>query len=107
MKDFLIELKTQTKVVEAIAYKIDNGQAYMEELKAYLPKLNQIVTEILKKISDHMIDINQNFVLQVLNDIIYGIEQDDAVILEDVLRYGLIEIYEYVGIELQSENRYE
>lgn len=107
MKDFLIELKTQIKVVEAIAYKIDNGQAYMEELKAYLPKLNQIITEILKKISDHMIDINQNFVLQVLNDIIYGIEQDDAVILEDVLRYGLIEIYEYVGIELQSENHYE
>lgn len=104
MKDFLFELKSEIEVVETIANKIENGQTYMDELKAYLPKLNRVIIDILKNVNDKKIELNQNFVLQVLSDIIYGIEQEDSVFLEDVLRYGLIEIYDYVSAELQSED---
>lgn len=101
MEKFLIELKNQKEKIEVIADKIDNGECYMEEMKEYLPQLNQTITALFEMIQDSTLQINQNFVLQVLNDILYGIEHEDSVFLEDVLRYGLIEIYDYIGAEMQ------
>lgn len=109
MKNFLIELQHQSEMLEEIVTKIENGEAYMEELKAYLPVLNQTITTLFGMIKNPAIhlEINPDFVLQVLNDIIYGIEKEDPVYLADVLRYGLIEVYGYVGTELQREDHNE
>lgn len=106
MERFLIELEKQREIIDKIADRIENGESYMEEMKAYLPKLNQTITTLFEMIqgSTIQIEINQNFVLQVLNDILYGIEHEDSVFLEDVLRYGLIEIYDYIGAEMQRED---
>ena len=106
MNEFLIELQHQTEKVEAIAHKIENGEVYLEDMKGYLPELNKTVTTLFEMIQDStvQIDLNENFVLQVLNDILYGIEHEDSVFLEDVLRYGLIEIYDYIGTEMQRED---
>ena len=109
MDKFLAGLQQQRDTVDAIADKIENGEAYMEELRSYLPMLNQTILTLFEMIRDTVIPvaINGEFVLQVLNDILYGIEKEDPVFLVDVLRYGLIEIYDYVGMELQREDGHE
>lgn len=106
MDEFLIELQKQQEKVDTIVQKIENGEPYMEDIKKYLPELNRIITTLFEGMQNSLIniDLNQNFILQVLNDILYGIEHEDSVFLADVLRYGLIEIYNYVGVELQRED---
>ena len=105
MNEFLNELQQNIEAVENIELKIEQGKTYMDELKEYLPSLNKMMTEILGFVqnSEINIELNPEFVLQVLNDIIYGIENEDSVFLLDVLRYGLLEIYDYIAAELQSE----
>lgn len=109
MNNFLVNLQEQIERVELIAKKIESNEAYMEELKGYLPMLNQTILTLFDVIQNCTIpiEINSEFVLQVLNDILYGIEQEDSVYLLDVLRYGLIEIYVYIGMELQREECHE
>lgn len=104
MKDFLDELQSQRETAEKLATKAECGEAYMEEVKLYLPALNQTIAKLFERMQDPLkpIELNQDFVLQVLNDIIYGIEKEDSVCLTDVLRYGLIEIFDYVTAELQG-----
>lgn len=106
MDEFLIELQKQQEKVDTIVQKIENGEPYIEDIKKYLPELNRIITTLFEGMQNSLIniDLNQNFILQVLNDILYGIEHEDSVFLADVLRYGLIEIYNYVGVELQRED---
>ena len=99
MDHFLVELQHQKERVEAIAARIEQGQPYMDELKSYLPTLT--ISEVNQNTANPF-EIDQNFVLQVLNDIIYGIEKEDSVCLADVLRYGLLEIYDYAETELQQ-----
>ena len=98
-------LQEQTQIVEQISIQIENGENYLEELKGYLPLLNQLIILLFEKIADPQIDldVNQDFILQVLNDIIYGIEQEDTVYLLDVLRYGLLELFDYIMAELQGD----
>lgn len=105
MEGFLKQLQEHTGVVEEIGNRIECGEKYMEEVKNYLPLLNQIVMEIfqMKQGSGILTELNMEFVVQVLNDILYGMEHEDAVFLLDVLRYGLMEIYHYIETELQSE----
>lgn len=109
MKNFLDELRNQSEIIEQLAVKIEGGEPYERELKEYLPVLNQTIAKLFKIIQNptNPIEISQDFVLQVLHDILYGIEKEDTVCLADVLRYGLIEIFDYVGSELQSEAYYE
>lgn len=104
MDNFLDELQAQCKTAEDLADKIEREEAYMDELKAYLPTLTQTISKLFAMMQDGAaIDFSQDFVLQVLNDIIYGIENEDAVCLADVLRYGLVELFDYVTSELQRE----
>lgn len=105
MEEFYDLLRKNTKLVEEIGERIENRQSYIEELRAYLPSLNQMVTTILGIMQEPQIvlELNQAFILQVLSDILYGMENEDSVFLLDVLQYGLLEIYNYVGTELQSE----
>lgn len=105
MGEFDIFLRKNIELVEKIGDKIENRNPYMEDLREYLPFLNQIITTIVGLIQEPEIslELNQGFILQVLNDILYGIENEDSVFLLDVLRYGLLEIYHYVETELQSE----
>lgn len=109
MNEFLDGLRQHIEVVEELGDKIEHGEAYMEDMRNYLPSLNQMITTIfdLQQAPEISVEINQEFVFQVLNDIIYGIENEDSVFLLDVLRYGLLEIYYYIGTELQSEEYYE
>lgn len=104
MNEFLNLLQSQIETAEQIANKIENGEEYMEAVREYLPALNQTVTSIFQiaQEPDSALEINVDFVLQVLNDILYGIEHQDSVFLLDVLRYGLLEIYYYIGTELQG-----
>lgn len=104
MKDLLIELQEMNKKAEELAVKIEGGETYMEELKLYLPILNQTIMKLFEVIQnpENLLELSPDFVLQVLNDIIYGIENEDAVCLIDVLRYGLIELFDYVTAELHG-----
>lgn len=105
MENFLTELQNQSVVAENLARKMESGEAYMEELKLYLPTLNQTIVSLFEIMQnpESQLECSQNFIVQVLNDIIYGIEHEDTVCLTDVLRYGLIEIFNYVTEELQGE----
>lgn len=105
MEDFYDLLRKNAELVEEIGRKIENKQSYMEELRAYMPSLNQMVTTILGITQEPQVvlELNQAFILQVLSDILYGMENEDSVFLLDVLRYGLLEIYKYIETELQSE----
>lgn len=102
MEEFMEQLQQHIDAVEKIGDKIETGENYIEEIKCYLPSLNQIITEIFQ-MTGVLPELNQEFVVQVLNDILYGIEYRDSVYLLDVLRYGLLEIYNYIKTELQSE----
>jgi hypothetical protein len=88
--------------LDRIGNKIENEEIYMGELKACLPEINQRIQAIfaLTEDSEVSLGINKEFVLQVLSDLVYGIEQEDQVFLLDVLRYGLLEIYYFVGTEI-------
>ncbi len=109
MNEFLKLLQSQIETAEQIGNKIENGEEYMEDIRAYLPSLNQTVTSIFQIAQEpgSGLEINAEFVLQVLNDILYGIEHRDSVFLLDVLRYGLLEIYYYLAEELQSGGEHE
>lgn len=104
MNEFLNLLQSQIETAEEIGNKIENNEEYMEAFREYLPSLNQMLTSIfqMSQGSETVMEISPEFVLQVLNDILYGIEHQDSVFLLDVLRYGLLEIYYYIGTELQE-----
>lgn len=105
MGEFDIFLKKNIELVEQISDRIENREPYMEGLRKYLPFLNQMITIIVGLIQEPGIssELNQGFILQVLSDILYGMEHEDSVFLLDVLRYGLLEIYHYIEEELKSE----
>lgn len=100
-----IEIEPHMERIQHICCLIENGEAYLEELTTYLTALNRIIGAILSYAANqgNSFFINEEFVVQVLKDIVYGIEHKDSVFLLDVLRYGLLEIYSYTRDELQSE----
>ena len=104
MEEFSNLLWENINIVKDLGDKIENQKAFIEDIRDYLPSLNQMIMSIFTVIQELEIpiDLNQDFIIQVLNDILYGIENEDFVFLLDVLRYGLLEIYEYIGSELQD-----
>ena len=102
MDELMNGIQRHIETVEAIGTKIEQGETYLDELRGYLPSLNQMITGIFEMLADpnRSIELSEEFVLQVLNDIMYGVEQKDSVFLLDVLRYGLLEIYYYIAAEL-------
>lgn len=106
MNEFLNQLQLHLETAMEIGNKIENGEEYMEEIRQYLPSLNELVTEIFR-MAENGLEIDTKFVLQVLNDILYGIEHRDSVYLLDVLRYGLLEIYDYLADEFQNGVEHE
>lgn len=105
MNGFLNRLLRHIEEVEDICTKMESGEAYMDSIRNYLPSLNRMITAVidLQQTDGCSLELSQEFVLQVLNDLIYGIENEDNVFLLDVLRYGLLEIFYYIATELQSE----
>ena len=109
MKEFVELLQQHMETVAQIGDKIEKEEPYMNELKNYLPSLNQVIMSVFELV-DHpqiQLDVSKEFILQLLNDIVYGIENEDSVYLLDVLRYGLLEAYGYISAELQGEVNYE
>lgn len=104
MNEFLNLLQSQIETAEEIGNKIENGEEYMEDVRAYLPSLNQMLTSIFQMAQgpEPVLEISPEFVVQVLNDILYGIEHQDSVFLLDAMRYGLSEIYGYLSEELRG-----
>lgn len=109
MNEFLTQLQQHIEIVEDLSDKIEIGDDYLEQLKGYLPLLNQMIHTIfsLKEDPQVCLQIDLEYVMRVLKDILYGIEQDDRVFLLDSLRYGLLEIYYYIGAEVQDGALYE
>lgn len=105
MNTFLNELQTHREIVEQIGTMIEEHRPYKDELQQYLPSLTQMIQTILQRVD--ILELSQAFVLQVLTDIIYGIEHEDEVFLLDVIRYGLLEIYDYILFEWQGSANYE
>lgn len=98
-------LQMHIERVDDICCLIENEDEYLGVLTGYLPLLNQVISYILASVQNPEVSftINEQFVVQVLQDILYGMEHQDDVFLLDTLRYGLLEIYKYAGEELQSE----
>lgn len=109
MEEILNMLKCHIEVVEDIGNRIEKKQPYTDVLKDYLPSLQEVTMLFFGLCQDDVVplELNQDFVLQVLSDIIYGIENEDEVFLLDVLRYGLLEIYYYIFSECQNGEDYE
>lgn len=103
MDNFLDLLNQHIELVDTIGNKIEAGDPYMDDMRAYVPSLSQMITTIGQLAEEGALQLSQEFVAQVLNDILYGMEQEDSVFLLDVLRYGLLEIYDYLRAELQKE----
>lgn len=99
------DLQLQIEKLDQICVLIENEEAYAAVLNGYLPELNQTIHYILDCSQDATkpFTINEQFVVQVLEDILYGMEHQDSVILLDAIRYGLMEIYSYGRDGLQSE----
>lgn len=98
-----IEWMGQIEKVESVCSLIENEQEYMGELTEYLPVLNETIQYLLtcSRNPDIPLMIDGQFVLQLLKDILYGMEQQDSVFLLDALRYGLLELYSYSRDNLQ------
>ena len=109
MSVFSEELQGHIEKLQEIADKMEHGQADMSEIKSYLPSMNQLITMIIELSAGPVpkIELNNEFLIQVLNDVVYGIENEDPVFLQDVLQYGLLEIYSYVNEELRDREIYE
>lgn len=107
MESYMKKLPEVIVEMENICRKIENKEEYNVEIKEYIPVLNQVVMEILELSSDSSngFMINDNFVLQVLKDMLYGIANADTVYLLDVLRYGLLEVLQYSCTEYEKTNR--
>lgn len=104
MDNFMKKLQEHIDKLKKLVDEMENGKNVMNAIKAYLPSMNEVIEEImeLSTVSGLKLELNHVFVIQVLNDIVYGIENEDVVFLQDVLRYGLLEIYSYVNEELQE-----
>lgn len=100
MQKLLETLYYNKEKTETITEKIEAGEPYMDELKKYLPVMNETITCML---GSKNMSLNEKFLTQVLHDLIDGIEREDDVILLDTLRYGWNGILDYVGEELQGE----
>ena len=74
MDKLIKELQQNRDCVEQIANEIELGDNYMPELKAYLPNLKQIITEIFDCAQKLKINIDLKFVAMVLQDIVDGVE---------------------------------
>lgn len=85
---------------DKIIQKLETGESYMDDLKQYLPIINETITCILQEAK---ISLNENFIVQVLHDLIDGIERRDDVILLDTLQYGWLQILSYVDEEIRGE----
>lgn len=109
MEGYPETLQQHIDFVEQLTAKIENNEYYIDELRGYLPPLNRMIQQIFALYDQSMgrIELNIDFVVQVLQDIVCGIEHEDEVYLLDVLRYGLLEIYCYIETELQGEYNYE
>lgn len=100
-----VDLQLQMNKLDEICTLIESDEEYAAVLNGYLPELNQVIHYILcySQDSTNSFTINEQFVIQVLEDVLYGMEHQDSVILLDTIRYGLMEIYSYGKDELQSE----
>lgn len=101
-----MDLQLQIETVKDICLLVEKEEEYQGKLTGYFPVLTKTIEDILSCAHnpETFFDINEQFVLQVLNDILYGMEHQDSVFLLDVLRYGLLEIFRYGKDNLQSED---
>lgn len=108
MNNFWEILQEHIGALENILNKAENGAGIVSEIRSYLPSMNHVVTAMIELSTEpnKSIELNHEFVIQVLNDIVYGIQNEDEVYLQDVLQYGLLEIYNYVSDELRNEEVY-
>ena len=109
MQELKEKLDENIQKTEEICLLIEKGDTYIELLKKYLLTMNEMITCITEysQASNGTLRLNDSFVMQVLRDIIDGIERNDSVILLDTLRYGWLEILNYIMEELQGGNIYE
>lgn len=99
-----MNLPLEIERTEYLCHLIENEEDYFGKILDYLPVLNQTITNILDyaQAPENPFVLNEEYVLQVLKDIVYGIEHKDSVFLLDTLRYGLLNIYYYAAIELSD-----
>lgn len=91
--------------LKKIIEKMETNQYNAGDLRQYLPMMNNIIVQILElsQNPDSSFMVNENYIYQVLKDVLYGMEHEDEVFLLDVLKYGLLVIFEYIDDELTVE----
>lgn len=76
-----------------VGFAVYNKTNIIEEMYKILPEIKKNSMKILENNIYNMEDADYNalrtFLLEILQDIIQGIEQRDTVLLEDVCEYGL------------------
>lgn len=99
------DIETNQENLVSICQKIEDHEEYMGQLKDSLNSINVVTTELIDILQkpDSGLELNIAFYMQILNDVIYGIENEDSVFLLDVLRYGLLEVYKYIETELAGK----
>lgn len=97
-----MELKSHIEKLELLCTEMENEDEYIDEITNYLSVINGDIEWILEcaQSGNNSFTINEQFVFQVLKDIIYGIENRDCVYLLDAVRYGLLQIYYYTDEEM-------
>lgn len=97
-----MELRSHIETLELACAKLEYSEDGINEIKKCLPIINADIgwmLELAKNVNNDF-EINEQFVFQVLKDIIYGIENKDGVYLLDAVRYGLLQIYYYADEEM-------
>jgi len=90
-------LEKAIESLDEVCKKIIEKNSYLEQMPFCISTVNEAVTMLMKEKK-----INQEYLLQLLEDMMYGMSQQDEVFLLDVLRFGLKAGFE--SIEYQFEN---
>lgn len=90
-------LKEAITVLDDICEKMIQKENYQEKMSDCIQAVNGAVIMIMEEQNS-----NQEYILQLLEDMMYGMSQQDEVFLLDVLRFGLKAGFEEVYQQLEN-----
>lgn len=89
-----------------VQFAVYQKKNVIENLGKLFPALSEFVDEFLSKNCFHLeyedYQLSKRLLLDILSDIVQGMEQRDTVLLEDTIEYGLKEFLELFIVDEQD-----
>lgn len=90
-------LNSAIVALDEVCKKVIQKENYMEDMPKCIEIVNGAVTMLMTEEG-----YNQEYILQLLEDVMYGMSQQDEVFLLDVLRFGLKAGFESIEYQFES-----